>query len=91
MLMEPHRNTAKPSLAMHSLSTVGQFLGAHKQELVMLFIAEVEYVAMMHTAKESIWPHHLTGDILPPSEEPMTLYSNNQAALRLTQDNNYHA
>jgi len=46
-------------------------------------MVEAEYIAVMHAAKESIWLHCLTGDILPPSEESMTLYCDNQAVLRL--------
>jgi len=53
-------------------------------------MAEVEYIVAMHATKESIWLHCLTGDILPPNEEPMTLYCDNQAALMLGQDDNYH-
>ena len=53
-------------------------------------MAEVEYIVATHATKESIWLHCLTGDILPPNEEPMTLYCDNQAALMLGQDDNYH-
>jgi len=62
-----------------------------KQELVTLSTAEVEYVAVTHTAKECIWLHHLAGDILLPLPESTTLHCDNQAALKLMQDNNYHA
>jgi len=62
-----------------------------KQELVTLSTAEVEYIAAMHTAKEGIWLHRLTGDIFSSEPEPMTLYCDNQAMLKLAQDDNYHA
>jgi len=62
-----------------------------KQELVTLSTAEAEYVAATHTAKECIWLRRLTGDILPPLPESTTLHCDNQAALKLAQDNNYHA
>jgi hypothetical protein len=58
---------------------------------VTLSTAEAEYVVVMHTTKECIWLHHLTGEILPTQPESMTLHCNNQATLKLTQDNNYHA
>jgi hypothetical protein len=64
---------------------------SRKQELVTLLIAEVEYVAAMHTVKECIWLHCLTCEILPTQPELITLYCDNQATLKLTQDNNYHA
>ena len=56
----------------------------------MLSTAEVEYVAATHAAKEGIWLHCLTGEILTSKPELMTLYCNNQAALKLAQDDNYH-
>ena len=62
-----------------------------KQELVMLSTVEVEYVVATHTAKEGIWLCCLTGDIFPSEPESMTLYCDNQATLKLAQDNNYHA
>jgi transposase InsO family protein len=62
-----------------------------KQELVTLSTAEAEYVAATHAAKECIWLRRLTGDILPPTAEPMTLHCDNQAAIKLAQDDNYHA
>jgi hypothetical protein len=36
-----------------------------KQELVMLSTVEVEYVVVMHAAKECIWLHRLTGELFP--------------------------
>jgi len=63
---------------------------SRKQELVTLSTAEAEYVVVMHTAKEGIWLCRLTGEILTSKPESMTLYCDNQAALKLTQDNNYH-
>src|SRR6266850_1234621 len=62
-----------------------------KQELVTLSTAEAEYVVATHATKECIWLHHLTGDILPPLPESTTLHCDNQAALKLAQDDNYHA
>jgi len=61
-----------------------------KQELVMLSTAEAEYIVAMHATKEGIWLHCLTGEILTSKLESMTIYCNNQAALKLVQDDNYH-
>jgi len=61
-----------------------------KQELVTLSTAKAEYVAATHATKECIWLRCLTGDILLPLPESTTLHCDNQAALKLAQDNNYH-
>ena len=62
-----------------------------KQELVMLSTAEAEYVVVTHTAKECIWLRCLTGELFPSLTSTTTLFCNNQAALKLVQDDNYHA
>jgi hypothetical protein len=41
---------------------------------VTLSTAEVTYVVAMHAAKECIWLHHLTGEILPPQPKSITLH-----------------
>jgi hypothetical protein len=66
------------------------FWSSKKQELVTLSTAEVEYVAVTHATKECIWLHHLTGEILPTQSKSITLYCDNQAALKLMQGDNYH-
>ena len=64
---------------------------SRKQELVTLSTAEAEYVAAMHTAKECIWLRRLIGELFPALLSPTTLYCDNQAALKLATDDNYHA
>jgi ribonuclease HI len=66
------------------------FWSSKKQELVTLSTAEVEYVAVTHATKECIWLRHLTGEILPTQSKSITLYCDNQAALKLMQGDNYH-
>jgi hypothetical protein len=61
-----------------------------KQELVMLSTAEVEYVAAMHATKECIWLRCLTGELFPSFNMTTTLFCDNQAALKLAQNDNYH-
>jgi len=61
-----------------------------KQKLVTLSTVEAEYVVATHTIKECIWLHRLAGDILLPLPESTTLHCDNQAALKLAQDDNYH-
>ena len=64
---------------------------SRKQELVTLSTAEAEYVAATHAAKEAIWLRKLIFEIFPTLKAPTTLYCDNQAALRLATDDNYHA
>jgi hypothetical protein len=61
-----------------------------KQELITLSTAEAEYVATTHAAKEAIWLHWLIFELFPALKMPTTLYCDNQAALRLATDDNYH-
>ena len=64
---------------------------SRKQELVTLSTAEAKYVATMHAAKECIWLHRLTSQLFGHIITPTTLYCNNQAAIHLATDDNYHA
>ena len=64
---------------------------SRKQELVTLSTAEAEYVAATHAAKETIWLRRLKGTLSNLTMEATTLFCDNQAALRLAQDDNYHA
>lgn len=54
---------------------------SRKQELVTLSMAEAEYVAAMHTAKETIWLCKAFGKLLPELLSPTPFYCDNQAAL----------
>jgi hypothetical protein len=62
-----------------------------KQELVTLSTAEAEYVAATHSAKEAIWLRKLLGELLPEYTALTPFYCNNQAALKLAIEDNYHA
>ena len=64
---------------------------SRKQELVTLSTAEAEYVATTHAAKECIWLRRLTSQLFGHVTTPTTLYCDNQAALHLATDDNYHA
>ena len=64
---------------------------SRKQELVTLSTAEAEYVAATHAAKEAIWLRRLVGDLFPFLLTRTILYCDNQAALKLAMDDNYHA
>jgi Reverse transcriptase (RNA-dependent DNA polymerase) len=60
-----------------------------KQELVALSTTEAEYIAATHAARECIWLCRLTRPLSPPFPTTV-LYCDNQAALCLATDNNYH-
>jgi len=64
---------------------------SRKQELITLSTAKAEYVAATHAAKECIWLRRLTKPLFSTTSTPTTLYCNNQAALHLAEDDNYHA
>lgn len=62
-----------------------------RQEIVSLSTTESEYVAATHAAKEALWLRSLIGDLFDPITEPTTLFSDNQSAIALTKDHQYHA
>jgi len=61
------------------------------QEIVSLSTTESEYVATMHGMKEALWLRSLLSDIFGPITGPTTLFSDNQAAIALTRDHQYHS
>lgn len=62
-----------------------------KQEIVTLSTAEAEYIATTHAAKEAIWLRRLIFELFLLSTSPTTIYCDNQAAIKLANDDNYHA
>ena len=64
---------------------------SRKQELVMLSTTEAEYIAATHAVKEVIWLHRLISELFRLLKLPTLLYSDNQSAITLTKDGNYHA
>ena len=62
-----------------------------KQEIISLLTMESEYVAATHAAKEALWLRLLIGELFAPFNEPTTLFSDNQSAITLTKDHQYHA
>jgi hypothetical protein len=61
-----------------------------KQELITLSTAEAKYVAATHGTKEAIWLQKLLGKLLPEYTALMPFYCDNQAALKLAIEDNYH-
>jgi hypothetical protein len=62
-----------------------------RQEIVSLSTTESEYIAAMHAAKEALWLRSLIAELFTPLVEPITVFSDNQSAIALTQDHQYHA
>jgi hypothetical protein len=56
-----------------------------------LSTTEAEYVAATHAAKEAMWLKTLIGEVMGDSVGPMTLFSDNQSAIALSKDHQYHA
>jgi hypothetical protein len=48
-------------------------------------------VAATHAAKEALWLRSFIGELSSPILEPTTLFSDNQSAIVLTKDHQYHA
>jgi hypothetical protein len=62
-----------------------------RQEIISLSTTESEYVAATHAAKEAMWLRNLIGQIFGPFRDPTTLHSDNQSAIALSQDHQFHA
>ena len=62
-----------------------------RQETVSLLTTESEYVATMHAAKEGLWLQLLITQLFGPLSSLTTLFSDNQSAIALTKDHQYHA
>jgi hypothetical protein len=63
---------------------------AKRQEIVSLFTIESEYVATMHVSKEALWLCSLLSQLFGPTSGPTTLFSDNQSAIALRKDHQYH-
>ena len=64
-----------------------------RQEIVSLSMTESEYVAATHAAKEALWLHLLIGQVFSPFplDTATALFSDNQSAIALSKDHQYHA
>ena len=62
-----------------------------KQAIISLSTTELEYVTMTHGTKEAIWMCMFLGEVLCPLSKPMLVYCNNQSAIAVAKDNQFHA
>jgi hypothetical protein len=60
------------------------------QEIVSLSTTESEYVVATHGGKEALWLCSLISEVFSKLTSPTTLFSDNQAAIALTRDHQYH-
>jgi hypothetical protein len=61
-----------------------------KQEIVSLSTTESEYVAAMHGLKEAMWLLGIIGEMFLSSNGPIDIFCNNQSAIALAQDHQFH-
>ena len=60
------------------------------QEIISLSTTESEYIAATYTAKEALWLRSLISQLFNTTLEATTLFSDNQSAITLTKDHQYH-
>ena len=63
---------------------------AKRQEIVSLSKTEIEYVAVMHASKDALWLRTLITQLFDTKLEPAPLFYDNQSAIALTKDHQYH-
>ena len=63
---------------------------SRKQKCVALSTAEAEYVALAGAAQECIWLRQLIAELEGSSQSPMLLYEDNQAAIAMTKNPQFH-
>jgi len=61
------------------------------QEIVSLSTTESKYVAATSAAKEALWLRSLISQLFGTPPDTTTLFSDNQSAIALTKDHQYHA
>ena len=60
------------------------------QEIISLSTTESEYIAATDAAKEALWLCSLIMQVFGPLTQATTLFSDNQSAIVLTKDHQYH-
>ena len=65
--------------------------GSRRQDVASMSITEAEYIACSETAKDMRWIQQFLEEILETKEPiPATLFTDNEAALKLTKTQTYH-
>ncbi len=60
------------------------------QEIVSLSTRESKYIVAMDGMKEGLWLKSLLSEVFRPFTKPLTLFSDNQAAIALMHNHQYH-
>ena len=63
---------------------------AKRQEIVSLSTTKSEYITITHASKEALWLRSLITQLFNTVLKPTTLFSDNQSAIALTKDHQYH-
>jgi len=63
---------------------------AKRQEIITLSTIKAKYIAITHAAKEALWLCSLIFQLFDIVLDSTTLFSNNQSAIQLTKDHQYH-
>ena len=61
------------------------------QEIITLSMTEAKYVAITHGIKKVLWLHSLLSQLFNTVLDPTTLFSDNQSAIQVMRDHQYHA
>ena len=86
---QKHRHSISGFLFHFSIGAISW--SSKKQGVVLLSSTEVEYVAQTHAAKEGIWLRSFIKEIQGGEEKLLTISCDNQGAIALAKDNNFHA
>ena len=62
-----------------------------KQGIIALSTTKAEYISLTHTAKEALWIWAFLAEIVRPLHHPTTLFCDNQSAIAITKNDQYHA
>jgi hypothetical protein len=62
-----------------------------KQSTTAQSSTEAEYTAIAHAARQAIWSRYLFAELGYPEEEPTLLFGDNQSAIAIAHDPQYHA
>lgn len=62
-----------------------------RQKIVSLLTNKSEYITAMHAMKEGLWLCSLITQVFTPFSDATTLFSDNQSAIVLAKDHQYHA
>lgn len=62
-----------------------------RQKIVSPLTNKSEYITAMHAMKEGLWLCSLITQVFTPFSDATTLFSDNQSAIVLAKDHQYHA